>query len=1107
MVKAAGNDGNNTHYNSDPLHPGYDMLTDRATAKNNLVIAAANDANVDSNGNLISVNIASFSSQGPTDDLRIKPDIAGNGAGLYSTHHNSDTAYNTLSGTSMATPNVSGSLLLLQEHYNYLNDSFMRAATLKGLALHTADDAGTTGPDARFGWGLLNVKRAAETISKNGSEALIQEMVLTQGQTITMTVDADGINDLIASISWTDRPSVVNDELNSPTPILVNDLDLRVSKNETTYYPWRLTSATSNDNGGDNKVDPFERIDVENASGTYTITISHKNILEGGSQTFSLIVSGVQVACMAVTPQDVQVNDITRSSASVSWVPAAAALYDVRYRESGTSTWITESDIIASHYEITELDLLTEYEVQVRSKCAEGSFSDYTASTNFTTTGEYCDSHSNNALLFFHISNVNLNTIDHNSAESTYSDFTAISTELIPGETYTVSVTPRALMAPGLNYAVWIDFNGNGVFDSSERVFEFFTTSDEVVSGDFTVPANVDVQSTTMRVTLSSSSTEQIPGPCDTFDLGEVEDYTITFSAPISGYVYENGVWTPEDLSGIATPSDDITVINGATSLTTNTDVRNLVIEAGATLEIPHILTLHGDITSNGDLIFLSSASGNGELAAVPATATVTGDVTVQRYMQHKRSYRMVSSSVTTTTSIHDNWQEGATSNTHNPAPGYGTHITGTTIDQQNGFDATVTGNPSMFKVDIPSQAFVAIDNTDVNTLTAGEPFLLFVRGDRSIDLSNNLSSGETVLRATGQLWLGDQSQAFSAPSANAFVMFGNPYQSAVDVNAVIGNSSNLNTFQYYVYDPSLGDHGAYVTVLLSDGTNTSGSTANQYLQPGQGAQIATVTSGTTLVNFTEADKRPGQHTTTSATGNMMVADGLLSGQLFTAENFTNGGPVHDSFGMLFAEGNSNALTLEDALKPMNLYENLGIDHDGTYLSLERRALPEGDEVFPLYTNGYSHTDYVLNMQLDGVEGVDLYLEDYFTGQRTLLEQGSVVYSFTIDASDPASTATDRFAISVGERLSIGDIDLFSGIALYPNPMNGDSFAIKAPGLNGKQVGVVISDLSGRIIYSETLNFNANTITVSPTKGLATGVYMVTMQHAGAARTFKLVRE
>ena len=125
-----------------------------------MIVANAQDANIDpSSGNLNSVNINSSSSQGPTDDLRIKPDITGNGTNVYSTYEDFDSHYASISGTSMASPNVMGSLLLLQQYYNEVNGSFMRAATLKGLALHTADDAGSNGPDAVFGWGLMNSKK------------------------------------------------------------------------------------------------------------------------------------------------------------------------------------------------------------------------------------------------------------------------------------------------------------------------------------------------------------------------------------------------------------------------------------------------------------------------------------------------------------------------------------------------------------------------------------------------------------------------------------------------------------------------------------------------------------------------------------------------------------------------------------------------------------------------------------------------------------------------------------------------------------------------------------------------------------------------------------
>ncbi|CAL2103797.1 conserved protein of unknown function precursor containing a type A C-terminal secretion signal. Putative S8 family peptidase [Tenacibaculum sp. 190130A14a] len=388
MVVAAGNDGNDNTANNNPTGgSGWDKLTGHSTSKNNLVVANAQDANVDASGNLVSVSINSSSSEGPTDDFRIKPDITGNGTGVYSTYQNSDTAYNTISGTSMASPNVTGSLLLLQEHHKNLNSgSFMRAATLKGLALHTADDAGASGPDAVFGWGLLNAKRAAETITKKGNQAKMEELTLTSGQTYTITVDSDGSSPLLASISWTDRPGTANTTVNSTTPVLVNDLDIRVSKGGTTYLPYKLTGPTTSAKQ-DNNVDPFERVDIANASGTYTITVTHKGSLTGGSQNYSLIVTGITgtpPVCNATVPTGVGTSNVTSSGADVAWTAVPNATYDVRYRQTGTSSWTTNA-VSTTSTSLSGLSASTQYEVQVRSKCSSGN-SSYSSSVNFTTS-------------------------------------------------------------------------------------------------------------------------------------------------------------------------------------------------------------------------------------------------------------------------------------------------------------------------------------------------------------------------------------------------------------------------------------------------------------------------------------------------------------------------------------------------------------------------------------------------------------------------------------------------------------------------------------------------------------------------------------------------
>lgn len=355
MVVAAGNDGQDDTSNGSPLNgqSAYDKLSGHATAKNNMVVANGQDATINPDGSLNSVTRNAGSSEGPTDDYRIKPDIMGNGTSLYSTYETSNTAYNSITGTSMASPNVAGTLLLLQEHYVNLHGSFMKAATLKGLALHTADDVAPTGPDAQTGWGLMNAKKAAEsltTAAASSGSAIVEELSLTQGQSYQITVQANGVDPLMASISWTDLSGSVNNGTNSSTPALVNDLDIRLS-NGTTYTPWKLNAVNSNTKG-DNTVDPYERIDINGASGTYILTITHKGTLSGGSQNFSLIVTGIVVASSpligfaAPTGMEIENTDCDYTDVNVvmNIAQAPSQNADVTFTIGGGSTATTGLD-------------------------------------------------------------------------------------------------------------------------------------------------------------------------------------------------------------------------------------------------------------------------------------------------------------------------------------------------------------------------------------------------------------------------------------------------------------------------------------------------------------------------------------------------------------------------------------------------------------------------------------------------------------------------------------------------------------------------------------------------------------------------------------------
>ena len=269
-VTSAGNSGNDNYSNG--LGYGYDKLTSDKNSKNSLIVASAQVNFNFLQTQVTSMRISSFSSQGPTDDGRIKPDITGRGESVYSASNGGPNDYGNSQGTSMSCPNVAGSLLLLQEHYNNLNDKFMWSSTLRGLACHTAtDDAEDPsiinggvylGPDPFWGWGLLNAELAAQTIiNEQSNTAIIEENTLLSGAIYSFTVNVSDADKLMVTLCWTDPSGPLqNNILNSTMPVLVNDLDIRITDNSNNeYLPWRLDlSALPYAIKGDNIVDNIE---------------------------------------------------------------------------------------------------------------------------------------------------------------------------------------------------------------------------------------------------------------------------------------------------------------------------------------------------------------------------------------------------------------------------------------------------------------------------------------------------------------------------------------------------------------------------------------------------------------------------------------------------------------------------------------------------------------------------------------------------------------------------------------------------------------------------------------------------------------------------------
>ena len=266
----------------------YHTTAPPACAKNHITVGAVN-SNDDS--------ITSFTSWGPADDGRLKPDISGPGCqsngdgGVTSCSYSGDSAYVTMCGTSMAAPTVTGlSALLIQDFKaQFPTQPLFRNSTLKAWLAHSAVDRGNAGPDYQFGYGSVRIQAAID-LMRTGA---FTESSVSQGATYSRTVVVSaGDPELKVTLAWDDPPGTPN-----VSPALVNDLDLRVySPTSVQAYPWTLGGIANPSAAAvrtqANHVDNIEQVLVSNpAAGTWTIQVYGYNVPQG-PQTFSLVGDG-----------------------------------------------------------------------------------------------------------------------------------------------------------------------------------------------------------------------------------------------------------------------------------------------------------------------------------------------------------------------------------------------------------------------------------------------------------------------------------------------------------------------------------------------------------------------------------------------------------------------------------------------------------------------------------------------------------------------------------------------------------------------------------------------------------------------------------------------
>lgn len=316
--------GNEVSSNCAPFPSGYyNVFGGPQAAKNAITVGGGSKDDA-----------TNFYSKGPTADGRIKPEITATGREVYSTVPGN--TYYANFGTSMATPQVTGSLALLIERYRQLNNGANPpSALLKNLICNSTVDAGNTGPDFANGFGVLDALPAVEMLEKKNYFSANVQHGAQQTNTFSIGTNATEVKIML---NWYDRPA----SLFAQTT-LVNDLDITVtSPNGTVYKPLVpssasvLTAAVSNEDHENN----MEQIIIRNpVPGNYTVVVKGYRV-PFGPQPYFITYNITEKGFRLIAPVK---TDKWKSGETqfVKWEEAGEnpVSYSIEYSETGGSSW------------------------------------------------------------------------------------------------------------------------------------------------------------------------------------------------------------------------------------------------------------------------------------------------------------------------------------------------------------------------------------------------------------------------------------------------------------------------------------------------------------------------------------------------------------------------------------------------------------------------------------------------------------------------------------------------------------------------------------------------------------------------------------------------
>lgn len=557
-------------------------------------------------------------------------------------------------------------------------------------------------------------------------------------------------------------------------------------------------------------------------------------------------------------------------------------------------------------------------------------------------------------------------------------------------------------------------------------------------SGNFTINTGSSVITTDMANPLSVGGDLTIAG-------------ALTLSINTAGVLNVGGNWTR---TGTFVQNDRMVTFNGTnpgtitatggqsfTRMTIDKSTNLNTIAVTDPITITNELFLQrGAVTLNNEVIIKSDAIQTARIGQTSNPLNISlayngsGKFVIQRYLpmdasSAARRWRLLTApiKIINAPTINAAWQEGVVSadrftpSLTNPNPGFGTHITRTTVAK--GYDQGSTTFSSIYNH--VAGAWAPLDNTNLTAITSSPGYMLFVRGDRSFLIAGtNVAASPTTLRVKGEINIGTVTVPLNGSTHQ---VIGNPYASAISFNSVSFNGINPGTTSgsiYYLWDPKLSGNknvGGFVT-FTSLGTGLYSVTANSSNYSNTGiieSGAAFMVQGTGVGNFifNESCKLASNSTVGIASRPMGGDDPLRKMDFFTSNLFSGtniAAKLLDGVNVVGSADFDNEVNENDALKlaGFSSAEMLSLKRSGKKISIElRKKITHNDTLF--YEMGTlpkgAYQFELIGKNIDpAVTGI---LVDSYAGKQEILntnDTNRVVFDVVENA---LSASADRFMV------------------------------------------------------------------------------------------------